>query len=192
MDTRRSVLRLPWIALAVAFLTFSCSGGEKTSQEKGSSELFQFGSPAFVKGAPFPAKHTCDGENVSPPLNWSGIPPRTESLALICLDLDAPGGSQVLWVVYSIPSSVTELQEGVPTIGILPNGAKQGKNDFQEFGYKGPCPPPGKIHRCVFRLYALDHAPKLPPGMSKKDLISVIEGHHLAERQLMGTCEKKK
>jgi Raf kinase inhibitor-like YbhB/YbcL family protein len=95
-------------------------------------------------------------------------------------------------MVYSIPPSVTELQEGVATIGILPNGAKQGRNDFQEFGYKGPCPPPGKIHRCVFQLYALDHAPKLVPGMSKKDLISVIEGHRLAERPLMATGERKK
>jgi Raf kinase inhibitor-like YbhB/YbcL family protein len=194
MNSKRSIVQFFCVALAMVFLVISCSRGEKSEgpKEKGTSAALELTSPAFLLGASMPAKYTCDGENVSPPLSWSGIPEDTKSLALICQDPDAPEGSRVLWMVYSIPPSVTELQEGVPTIGILPNGAKQGRNDFQDFGYKGPCPPPGKIHRCVFKLYALDDMPKLPPGISKKDLIKAMERHDLAERQLMVTCEKKK
>ena len=165
----------------MAFLICSCSRDAETPEKKGSNVLFEFSSPAFVNGAPLPGKYTCDGENVSPPLKWSGIPEGTESLALICQDPGAPEGSQVLWMIYSIPPSIAELREALPTVGILPNGAKQGTNDFKELGYRGPCPTSGKIHRCIFKLYALDHAPKLPPGISKKDFISVVEGHHLAE-----------
>jgi len=193
MDSRRSIVQFSWVALAMAFLVISCSRGEepKTPQQKGGSVVFEFSSPAFVNGALLPAKYTCDGENVSPPLRWNGIPQDSQSLALICEDPDAPEGTRVLWIVYSILPSIVGLPEGVPAIGILPNGAKQGMNDFKDLGYRGACPPPGSIHRCNFKLYALDNAPKLPPGISKKDLINAMEGHRLAERQLMGTCERK-
>jgi hypothetical protein len=175
----------------VAFLIGSCSRGAEPPEKKGSNILFEFSSPAFVNGAALPGKYTCYGENVSPPLKWSGIPEGTKSLALIYQDPGAPKGSQVLWMVYSIPPSIMELPEGIQAIGILSNGAKQGRNDFNEFGYKGPCPPEGKVTRSIFKLYALDHAPKLPPGISEKELISVVEGHHLAEKQLMVTCQKE-
>jgi len=193
MVSKRNIVLFCFVALAVAFLVVSCSRGEKSKapQEKGASVAIELTSPAFVAGAPLPAKYTCDGENVSPPLKWSGIPQDAQSLALLCEDPDATEGSRVLWLVYNIPPSVAELTEAGPAIGILPNGAKQGTNDFKTLGYTGPCPPPGKTHRCMFKLYALDDMPKLPPGISKKDLINAMERHHLAERQLMATCQKK-
>ena len=179
------------LLLAVAFLIGSCSRGAETPEKKGSNIALEFSSPAFVNGAPLPAKYSCVGENVSPPVKWSGIPEGTKSLALIYQDPGAPKGSRVLWMVYDIPPSVMELPEGIQAVGILSNGAKQGRNDFNEFGYKGPCPPEGKVTRSIFKLYALDHAPKLPPGVSEKEFISIVEGHHLAERQLMVTCQKE-
>lgn len=191
MHSIRRILRLSCMLLAVAFLLCSCSRGAETPEKKGIGVPFEFSSPAFINGAPLPDKYTCEGENISPPLKWSTTPEGTKSLALICQDPDAPESSQVLWMVYSISPSIVELPEALPTIGILPNGAIQGMNGSKNLGYTGPCPSPGKAHRCIFKLYALDHAPKLPPGISKKDFISVIEGHRLAEKQLMVTCQKK-
>jgi Raf kinase inhibitor-like YbhB/YbcL family protein len=193
MVSKRSIVLFSWVALAMAFFLVSCSRGEKSKapQEKGTSAAIELTSPAFVVGAPIPAKYACDGENVSPPLKWMGIPQDAQSLALICEVPDAPEGSRVLWLVYNIPPLVAELSEAAPVVGVLPNGAKQGMNDFKNLGYTGPCPPPGKTHRCMFKLYVLDDMPKLPPGISKNDLIKAMEGHHLGERQLMATCQKK-
>jgi len=191
MDSTRRIQRLSCVLLAMTFVIFSCSRGAESPEKKGTGGLSEFSCPAFVQGAPLPAKYTCEGENASPPLKWSGVSEGVQSLALVCEDPDAPEGSRVLWIVYNIPPSVSELSEGLPAIGILPNGAKQGTNDFKNMGYTGPCPPPGKIHRCTFKLYASDDMPKLPPGITKKDLIRSMEGHHLAERQLMATCQKK-
>lgn len=193
MVPRRSIALFSGVVLVMAFLALSCSQGEKSKapQEKGISAAMELTSPAFVIGAPMPDKYTCDGERVSPPLQWSGAPQDTQSLALIGEDPDAPEGSRVLWLVYNIPPSVTQLSEALPAVGILPNGAKQGMNDSKNLGYMGPCPPAGKTHRVMFKIYALDDMPKLPPGISKTDLIKAMERHHLGERQLMATCQKK-
>jgi Raf kinase inhibitor-like YbhB/YbcL family protein len=193
MVSKRNIVLFCFLALAMAFLVVSCSRGEKSKapQEKGTSAVIELTSPAFVTGASMPAKYTCDGESVSPPLQWSGVPQDAQSLALIGEDPDAPEGSRVLWLVYNIPPSVTQLSEALPAVGILPNGAKQGMNDSKNLGYTGPCPPSGKTHRVMFKIYALDDMPKLPPGISKKDLINAMERHHLGERQLMATCQKK-
>jgi len=193
MDSQRDIVAFSWVALAMAFLVISCSCGEKskTPAEKGKSGPIEFSSPAFVNGASIPAKYTCDGENISPPLKWSNLPQGTQSLALICEDPDARGGTWVHWVLHSIPPSIMEFPEAVPSIGILPNGAKHGMNDFKNLGYGGPCPPPGSTHRYFFKLYALDNAPKLPPGISRNELIKIMEGHRLAEPQLMGLYQRK-
>src|SRR3989304_2756237 len=122
----------------------------------------QLTSSAFTDGSPIPARHTCDGPDVSPMLKWSGAPAGTKSFALICDDPDAPAGTWVHWVIYGIPPDTTDLPEGVPPDETLPDGSRQGKNDFGRIGYGGPCPPPGKPHRYYFKIYALDTAPK--PG----------------------------
>ena len=112
-------------------------------------------SPDFEDHTPIPSLYTCDGENVSPPLGWSGPPPRTESFALIVDDPDAPDPKApkrtfVHWVLYDIPPSVRELEQGI-THATLPDGTRQGKNDRGKTGYTGPCPPIGR-HRYFFML----------------------------------------
>ncbi len=148
-------------------------------------------SPSFGAGEPIPAKHTCDGSNLSPALQWDHLPKNAKSLALICDDPDAPGGTWVHWVLYNLPASLTELPEGVPNTHLLPTGAEQGLNDFGAVGYGGPCPPPGAPHRYFFKLYALDSEVHPRSGATKKDLLSAMERHVLAEGQLMGTYKRR-
>ena len=98
-------------------------------------------SSAFTEGSAIPVRHTCDGEDVSPPLSWSGVPQETRGLALISDDPDAPGGTWVHWVYYAIPADANGLPEGIADTESLPDGAMQGRNDFKRTGYGGPCPP---------------------------------------------------
>ena len=142
-------------------------------------------STAFQNGAMIPVKHTCDGINVSPPLEWSDAPTGAKYFALICDDPDAPMGIWVHWVIYDIPAGTTTLQDKVPPQKELGNGAKQGTNDFRKIGYGGPCPPSGE-HRYFFKLYALDGPTGLKPGATKARLLEAMKGHVIAEAQLMG------
>jgi Raf kinase inhibitor-like YbhB/YbcL family protein len=142
-------------------------------------------SIAFEEGEMIPQKYTCDGKEVSPPLAWSGVPAGTKSLALICDDPDAPAGTWVHWVLFDLPADTKELSENIPPEKTLESGAKHGINDFREFGYGGPCPP-GGTHRYFFRVYALDKETGLDPGSTKAQLVGAMEGHILAEGQLMG------
>lgn len=142
-------------------------------------------SSVFKEGETIPVKHTCDGKDVSPPLSWSGAPEGTKSFALICDDPDAPMGTWVHWVIYNIPDSVTSLPEGVPTNKSVMGDALQGITDFRRIGYGGPCPP-GGTHRYYFKIYALDTILDLPAGATKGELLKAMEGHILAEGQLMG------
>jgi hypothetical protein len=150
----------------------------------------QLTSSAFGEGSPIPRRYTCDGEDVSPPLKWSGAPQDAKSLALICDDPDAPAGTWVHWVLYGIPPTVAELPEGVPASEVVLGGAQQGVNDSRGVGYSGPCPPRGSPHRYFFKLYALDVELKLKPRASKRDVVSAMQGHILAEGQLMGTYKR--
>lgn len=145
----------------------------------------QLTSPAFADGGLIPRRYTCDGDDASPPLAWSGVPATTVSLALIADDPDAPRGTWVHWVLYNLPATTTSLPEALPTDERLPNGALQGRNDFRRTGYGGPCPPSG-THRYFFKLYALDTVLSLEPGATKQQLLQAMEGHVLAEAQLMG------
>ena len=147
-------------------------------------------SSAFQEGGMIPADYTCDGKDISPPLSWSGVPEQAVTLALICDDPDAPLGTWVHWVLYNLPASVRELPAGVPPDERLANGALQGRNDFRRLGYGGPCPP-GGTHRYYFKLYALDKALDLKPGATKKELLKAMEGHVLAEGQLMGRYKRR-
>ncbi len=151
----------------------------------------QLTSGAFGEGEAIPAKHTCDGKNVSPALKWTGVPSGAKSLALIADDPDAPGGTWVHWVVYNLPPTATELPEDCPKTQYLPGGAAQGLNDFKHLGYGGPCPPPGKPHRYFFKLYALDTQLNLKPGLTKKELELATQKHVLGQAQLVGTYKRK-
>jgi Raf kinase inhibitor-like YbhB/YbcL family protein len=148
---------------------------------------FQISSPAFGNNSPIPKRHTCDGENRSPELTWTGAPAETESFALICDDPDAPMGTWVHWVMFAIPATCAKLGEGVPAQAQMPDGAIQGINSWGKPGYGGPCPPRGKPHRYYFKLYALDAALSLSPQATKQTLLDALRGHVLAESQWMGT-----
>jgi hypothetical protein len=146
-------------------------------------------SSAFTEGAMIPKKYTCDAEDISPDLKWSGAPPGAKSLALICDDPDAPVGTWVHWVLFNIPADVTALPAGIPADAALKNGARHGKNDFRKLGYGGPCPP-GGTHRYYFKLYALDTVLTLESGSTKAQLVAAMKGHILAEGQLMGKYKR--
>ncbi|MGQ9857166.1 MAG: YbhB/YbcL family Raf kinase inhibitor-like protein [Thermodesulfobacteriota bacterium] len=144
-------------------------------------------SKALKEGQSIPRKHTCDGPDLSPPLEWSDVPQGTNAFALLMEDPDAATGSWVHWLLYDLPAEARSLPEGVSPTETLPRGGAQGKNDFGRIGYGGPCPPPGRPHRYFFRLYALSSRVNLPPGASKEQLLRAMEGNVKAEAQLMGT-----
>jgi len=163
-----------------------------STAERGLEEMqkIEIKSSAFQEGGIIPRKYTCDAEDISPPLSWTAPPAETKSLVLICDDPDAPVGTWVHWVLYNLPPDVTELPEGVPPDRTVLGGAMQGTNDFRKIGYGGPCPPRGPAHRYFFKLYAVDFQPELRPGMRKKDVLKAIEGHILAQGQLMGRYKR--
>jgi hypothetical protein len=147
-------------------------------------------SLVFEAGSMIPKPYTCDGQNISPPLAWITVPNNTKSLALICDDPDAPIGTWVHWVIFNLPADLKELPERIPAQKTLPNGAKQGINDFRKIGYGGPCPPSGE-HRYFFKLYALDAMLALKAGATKTDLLQAMEGHVLDESKLMGKYRRR-
>jgi Raf kinase inhibitor-like YbhB/YbcL family protein len=147
-------------------------------------------SGAFNQGGSIPNQYSKKGGNLSPPLEWHGMPAGTKSLALIVDDPDAPSGTFVHWLLYDIPISLSELAEGVQRTGHLPGGLRQGHNDFGEIGYGGPQPPSG-THRYFFRLFALDSELDLPPGASRKELEQAMKGHILEQTELMGRFESR-
>ncbi len=175
-----------WLAV---FGTACGADNVKTTKEPAMN--IQITSTAFANGQPIPAKYTCEGQDVSPPLQWTNAPSNTKSFALIADDPDAPVRTWVHWVLYNLPATATELAENTPRLAELPGGAKQGLNSWPRLGYGGPCPPPSKPHRYFFKLYALDASLDLKPGATKKDLLKAMEGHVLAEGQLMGTYQRK-
>ena len=150
-------------------------------------------SPAFKPGAEIPTKHTCEGPDTSPALEWSGVPARAKSLALIVDDPDAPDPAApkttwVHWVLYGIPASAHALPEGGRA---LPAGTHEGLNDWKKQGYRGPCPPVGR-HRYFFKLYALDAELRDFGQPTKAQLEQAMEGHVVEKAELVGTYQKKK
>ena len=147
-------------------------------------------SPAFQANASIPSLYTCDGSNISPPLNWAGIPAGTQSLALLVDDPDVPvalraDGMWDHWVLFNIPTSVSGLVENARDVP----GAIQGKNTGGKLGYTGPCPP-DRQHRYFFKLYALDFVLNLPEGASKAEVEAAMKGHILEEAELMGVYDR--
>ncbi len=146
---------------------------------------FALTSTAFKEGEMIPKKYTCDGPDISPPLEWHEVPAGAKSLALIVEDPDAPMGIWVHWVIFNIPPGTSGLPEHVSTDKTLADGAIQGRNDFRKIGYGGPCPP-GGTHRYFFILYALDTTLRLSPGSTKAEMVRAMEGHIVGKAQLMG------
>jgi Raf kinase inhibitor-like YbhB/YbcL family protein len=167
------------------------------------SPTMEISSSTITSRSLLPQEATCEGEDVSPQLSWTGAPEGTQSFAIIANDSDAEEGDFAHWVVYSIPATVTEIQEGAPAGETLPNGAKQGINDDENVQYNGPCPPPivpkftqvtgsDLPHRYYFKVYALDTAIDLPEGVNKYGLLRKMDGRILATGELMRRYVAKK
>jgi Raf kinase inhibitor-like YbhB/YbcL family protein len=155
---------------------------------------FALASPAFAPGGDIPALFTCEGSDLSPALEWTGLPASVKSLVLIVDDPDAPDPKApkmtwVHWVLYNLPPTAHGLSQGVAS-GDLPPGTREGTNDWKRTGYGGPCPPIGR-HRYFHKLYALDTMlPDLGPA-TKAEVEAAMKGHVLAQAQLMGTYQKR-
>lgn len=180
----------------IRLIFFMCSIFFTTAglAEEGQNMSLTLTSLDFVHQGEMPKTLTCDGDDSSPALSWSGLPSRTQSLVLIVDDPDAPDPAKptmtwVHWLLYNIPLSVTELPGGIAG-GALPAGIQQGKNDWKRTGYRGPCPPIGR-HRYFHKLYALDselpdlHAP------NKAQLEAAMAGHVIGQAELMGTYQRQ-
>jgi Raf kinase inhibitor-like YbhB/YbcL family protein len=143
-------------------------------------------SSVFDEGQPIPTKYTCSGIDVSPPLEWNSLPDETLSIAIICEDPDAPGGTWSHWVIFNLPADTISLSEHVMSREIMDNNAIQGLNDFGKVGYGGPCPPSG-THRYYYKIYALDVKLDLPPRTTRETFLESINEHILDQGQIMGT-----
>ena len=148
-------------------------------------------STAFTEGGIMPVKYTGEGENISPQLEWSGVPENTKSIAIICDDPDAPIGTWVHWVIFNISPNEKILREAIPAEKTLSSGAIQGINSSRKIGYEGPYPPSG-THRYFFKVYALDAMLNLKPGVTKADLLKAMEGRILGQGELMGRYSRKR
>ena len=143
-------------------------------------------SSAFENNSPIPPKYTCDGNDFSPPLQFSEVPTEAKSLVLICDDPDAPGQTWVHWTIWNIDPKTTQIEEGT-----VPSGIVQGLTSFGQVGYGGPCPPSG-THRYFFKLYALDNKLNIPYQAGKEDLEKVMVGRIIAQAEIIGTYSKEK
>lgn len=182
-QARRAISRSLVIAL-LGLVVLSCGPSPDVAIPE-SAQTMQFESAAFDPNGMIPPIYTCDGDDISPPLSWDTPPAETQSLALIVDDPDAPLGTFVHWVVYNMSPDQRGLPEAVPPDETLSKGGFQGKNDFRNIGYGGPCPPSG-THRYFFKLYALDAQLDVPPGATKADVMNALNGHILAYTELVG------
>ena len=182
---KRRKIYLPLLGLILILACVACQASSPGGEQEGELQMpITISSSAFSEGDEIPRKHTCDGEDLSPPLYWSGSPDGTQSLVLITDDPDAPGGTFVHWVLYNIPPNTTLLAEGVSGVGT------QGVNGFGRSGYGGPCPPKGPAHRYFFKLYALDTSLDLQSSAGKAEVEMAMQGHVLAQGQLVGTYKR--
>jgi hypothetical protein len=184
----RSVISCLGILLALWVL--GCGNGDDDAElsEPKLRPDWKLQSAAFVEGQRIPERFTCEGEDISPALTWSDPPEGTNSLALLMDDPDAPGGVFTHWILYNLSPDLRGLDENLPPQLTLnaPTNAKQGRNDFDEIGYGGPCPPRGETHTYRFRLFALNAQPEFPPEVSRTGFFEAIENHAIAEARLTG------
>jgi Raf kinase inhibitor-like YbhB/YbcL family protein len=192
-DEENEMVRNIVVAITLTLLLCSCKEAKQANlNAEGDKQIMdiKITSSAFAEGGMIPAKYTCDGADISPPLQWDAVPEGTKTVALISDDPDAPMGTWVHWVLFNLPPDVKELPENVPPDETLSNGATQGTSSFQKIGYGGPCPPSG-THRYFFKLYALDAELDLDASANKARLIKAMEGHIIGKGQLMGKYKRQ-
>ena len=181
---------LPWRITGLLCLILHGTTLISTGQGGETPMAFTLSSAAFQNGSAIPKKYTCDGADISPALSWEGVPAGTKTISLIADDPDAPAGTWTHWVLFDLPASTKSLPENVPRVDRLKERGTQGRNDFRNIGYGGPCPPPGKLHRYFFKLYALDSSLDLQPGISKAELERRMDGHIVGKAELIGTYKR--
>lgn len=184
----KSIVRNMSLAVAAAFL---CACLWSCAKKADAANSITLSSPAFEDGKIIPTECTCDGKDVSPPLNLSAVPAGTKTFALICEDPDAPGGTWTHWMYYGIPASTTQFPQGVSPVENPPTGGHQSLNSFKRIGYGGPCPPPGQTHHYVFRIYALDADIPVQPATSLKDFTQLVKGHVVGQGELTGLYKRR-
>ncbi|MET1127719.1 MAG: YbhB/YbcL family Raf kinase inhibitor-like protein [Thermoproteota archaeon] len=158
---------------------------------KGAPRTIEVASPAFEEGERIPPRFTCDGDDVSPRLEWRGTPPEAKSLAIVMYDPDAPGGIFLHWLLYDVNPQARDLEEAVPKRSFVEGVGKQAINDFGRVGYGGPCPPPGPPHRYVFVVAALDvDTLGFPGGASGWEVLEAMRGHVIAYGYTFGVYSR--
>jgi Raf kinase inhibitor-like YbhB/YbcL family protein len=177
------------VAFTFALVLAGLAGCRSSAVLGQGKPALQLTSPSF-RNAEIPRKFTCDGDDTSPQLAWTEPPRSTQSFALTVVDHDAPMGSFVHWVLYNLPPETHGLPEGVPKRDQLPDGSRQGQNDFDKIGYGGPCPPEGSSHRYTFALYALDSKLGLPPRATQSQVEDAVKGHILAHGELVARYKR--
>jgi Raf kinase inhibitor-like YbhB/YbcL family protein len=194
------ILTIPLIAVFVLLIgvgAVACGGngdevapppgdGNDTSPEGIEMEL---SSAAFEDGGAIPSDYTCDGQDISPALSWSGAPAGTQSFALIVDDPDSPSGDFTHWIIFNIPADTSALVVAVATAP-LSVVVEQGENDFGTIDYRGPCPPSGSSHHYCLALYALDITLELEAGATRVQLLDAMAGHVLAQAELVGVYQR--
>ncbi len=170
--------------LLVRILAIGVMLGNVLSVQGDAMKKITLTSSEFQQGQPIPKKYTCDGQDINPPLAWTGVPAEAKSLVLICSDPDAPKGTWVHWIVFNIPAHVRSFVEGIEIDQV---GAVEGTTSFGRPGYGGPCPPSG-VHRYYFKIYALDSdALNLAHTATRDDIEAAMQNHVVAQGELMGT-----
>lgn len=179
-----------WGSVIVSAAIIGAGLAAQTRNQQPAHVSFALTSSAFSSGGAIPREYTCDGPDQSPQLVWSGVPAATVTFALVMHDPDAPAGDWVHWDIWNVPLNERGMDANVPKTEELPNGMRQGRNDFRKIGYNGPCPPSRKDHKYVFQLYAVDTKLDLAAGASRVELESALKGHVLAEAEYMGTYRR--
>jgi Raf kinase inhibitor-like YbhB/YbcL family protein len=178
---------LATVAIVAALIVGAC--GASSTAPATSAQPLTLTSSAFAANQAIPQRYACDGENLSPPLAWTGTPATAASLVLIMDDPDAVrvvGSVYDHWLLFNIPATVTSLPEGLPNRPELPDTSRHGQNSARVLGYSGPCPPSGQNHGYVFTLYAIDSTLDLKAGARKDAILQAIEGRVLAKAQIIG------
>ena len=176
-------------------LLAACGGDEEAARGNPPPEPppvteFKIIIGAFEEGAPVPARYSCEGENISPEIVWTGVPVGTNSFAVVMDDPDAPGGVYNHWVLFNLPPDLQGLPLGVPSTAELAGGGVHGQNSTGNAGYMGPCPPPGSAHRYRFTVFALDRMIDLDSSADKQGLLDALRGHILADSLRTGTYQR--
>jgi Raf kinase inhibitor-like YbhB/YbcL family protein len=182
---RTAAVLPPLILVVLALVLPAAVRGQQPSSSK-----IELKTTSFSPGGFIPKRFTCEAADLSPALTWTDPPAGTQSFAIIEDDPDAPSGTFVHWLVYDVPAAYRRLSEGMSGNDQMPDGLRQGTNDFSRTGYSGPCPPPGRPHRYFIRLYALDAKTNLHPAATRKELDSAMQGHILAQAELMGRFQR--